>query len=60
MTNGREMAGNFTFTIAAFRFTKNGGVKMTLEISEQEAAKALALALYTDAVWTADVFAVKP
>lgn len=55
----KEMVGNFTFVISAFRMTKGGGFKLTLDISEQEAAKALALAMYPEAVYNADVFLVK-
>lgn len=53
---GKQLAGSFIFTIEAFRMTKNGGCKMTLNISEQEAPKALALAMVPDALYTNDVF----
>lgn len=56
----KELAGNFVFTISAFRMTKHGGCRMVLDISEQQAAKALALALVPEANYEADVFIFKP
>lgn len=55
----KEPAGNFTFTISAFRMTRGGGFKLVLEISESEASKALALAMYPEAAYSADVFLLK-
>lgn len=52
----KELAGSFIFTVDAFRKTKHGGIKITLDISEDQAVKALAIALVPDAVYSADIF----
>ena len=55
----KHLAGNFLFTVEAFRLTKHGGIKLTLNISEDQAASALALAIQPNAVFEADIF-VRP
>lgn len=53
---GKELVATLIFSIDAMRLTKHGGLKLTLNISEQEAAKALAIAIQTEAVFSADIF----
>lgn len=52
----KTLGGSFIFTIDSFRMTKHGGVKITLSVGEDQAPRALALALQTEAVFDGDFF----